>query len=168
MSWLRHRFFFQTLTKGGLSGGEDKDQFWRIVNHCTDLLPNQKPRYCMGVGYAEDLVVCAALGVDMFDCVFPTRTARFGNALTRRGPISLKSRKTLDNMDKLEQDCECFTCRQYTKAYVSQLFMAKETLGCHLITIHNIAFQMRLMKDIRESIEKDIFPTFIQTFMCIL
>ncbi|KAJ3208785.1 Queuine tRNA-ribosyltransferase catalytic subunit 1, partial [Clydaea vesicula] len=75
---------------GGLSGGESKDQFWRIVSLCTDLLPKDKPRYCMGVGYAEDLVVCSALGVDMYDCVFPTRTARFGNALTRKGAFDLK------------------------------------------------------------------------------
>ena len=95
---------------GGLSGGEDKDQFWRIVLHCTRLLPRDKPIYCMGVGYAIDLVVCVALGVDMFDCVFPTRTARFGTALTKYGGIHLKNKKYASDFTPIEPDCECLTC----------------------------------------------------------
>ncbi|KAI7868088.1 queuine tRNA-ribosyltransferase [Spinellus fusiger] len=88
---------------GGLSGGEEKDQFWKIVSLCTDLLPKNKPIYCMGVGYAEDLVVCVALGVDMFDCVFPTRTARFGNALTMNGVVSLKAKKISSDFGPIEE-----------------------------------------------------------------
>ncbi|KAJ3322182.1 Queuine tRNA-ribosyltransferase catalytic subunit 1 [Boothiomyces sp. JEL0866] len=150
---------------GGLSGGESKDTFWRIVSACTDLLPNDKPRYCMGVGYSEDLVVCSALGVDMYDCVFPTRTARFGSALTRRGAMKLKNQ--IYEMDHLpiEQDCSCYTCKTHTRSYLSRLLRQKETVGCHLISIHNIAYQMKLMRDIRSAIERDEFPEFVQQFM---
>jgi queuine tRNA-ribosyltransferase len=150
---------------GGLSGGEAKDQFWRIVTLCTDLLPENKPRYCMGVGYGEDLVVCSSLGVDMYDCVFPTRTARFGYALTRLGPINLKPSTYANDFSKLEDDCNCFVCKNYTKNYIYRLFSTKETSACHLLSQHNIAYQMRLMKDIRESIIKQEFPKFVQKFM---
>ena len=119
----------------------------------------------MGIGYSEDLVVCAALGVDHFDCVFPTRTARFGRALTRRGRINLKSGMFLGDFGPIDPDCSCPTCIKYSRSYVHQLFTAKETLGCHLITQHNIAYQMRLMKDIRESILQDRFPDFVREFM---
>ena len=150
---------------GGLSGGEAKDSFWRVVDVCTDLLPKNKPRYCMGVGYSEDLVICAALGVDMFDCVFPTRTARFGTALTRRGPLRVKNQEYEFDTDPLEQDCPCPTCRKYTRSYLSRLVRQKETIGCHLLSIHNIAYQMRLMGDIRAAIEADKLPEFVTRFM---
>jgi queuine tRNA-ribosyltransferase len=150
---------------GGLSGGESKDTFWRVVSVCTDLLPKNKPRYCMGVGYSEDLVVCSALGVDMYDCVFPTRTARFGTALTRRGPLRLKHKHFHQDDTPIEKDCTCFACQHYTKAQISRLLRTKETVGCHLLSIHNIAYQMRLMRDIRTSIVQDRFPEWVQEFM---
>ncbi|KAJ2601020.1 Queuine tRNA-ribosyltransferase catalytic subunit 1 [Coemansia sp. RSA 1722] len=149
---------------GGLSGGEAKGTFWRMVTLSTDILPTNKPRYCMGVGYAEDLVVCSALGVDMYDCVFPTRTARFGNALVRTGSLSLKQGRYKDDMSPIDKDCDCPTCKNYTKAYLHTT-VTKDTTGCHLITIHNIAFQMRLMRDIRNAIVQDRFPLFIREFM---
>jgi queuine tRNA-ribosyltransferase len=149
---------------GGLSGGESKDEFWRVVSLCTDLLPKNKPIYCMGVGYAEDLVVCSALGVDMYDCVFPTRTARFGNALTFDGSLALKSKKFASDYRPLEEECPCYTCQNYTRAYLHTL-VTRDTVGCHLMTIHNIAFQMRLMREIRESITKQEFPQFVRKFM---
>ncbi|KXN67802.1 Queuine tRNA-ribosyltransferase [Conidiobolus coronatus NRRL 28638] len=149
---------------GGLSGGESKDEFWRVVSLCTDLLPKNKPIYCMGVGYAEDLVVCSALGVDMYDCVFPTRTARFGNALTFEGSLALKSGKFASDYRPLEDECPCYTCKNYTRAYLHTL-VTRDTVGCHLMTIHNIAFQMRLMREIREAITKQEFPQFVRKFM---
>ncbi|KAJ1675797.1 Queuine tRNA-ribosyltransferase catalytic subunit 1 [Spiromyces aspiralis] len=149
---------------GGLSGGEAKDQFWRMVSLSTDILPENKPRYCMGVGYAEDLVVCSALGVDMYDCVFPTRTARFGNALTFTGSISLKSGKYAGDFRPIDEDCPCATCRNYTRAYLHGV-VTKENVGCHLVSVHNIAFQMRLMKGIREAILRDEYPRFVRRFM---
>ncbi|ORX68096.1 queuine tRNA-ribosyltransferase [Linderina pennispora] len=149
---------------GGLSGGEAKDSFWRMVTLSTDVLPTCKPRYCMGVGYAEDLVVCSALGVDMYDCVFPTRTARFGNALVRTGSMSLRQGKYSDDFRPIDEDCDCPTCKNYTRAYIHTV-ATKETTGCHLITIHNIAFQMRLMRDIRQAIVDDRYPQFVRSFI---
>ncbi|KAI7878502.1 queuine tRNA-ribosyltransferase [Lichtheimia hyalospora FSU 10163] len=148
---------------GGLSGGEEKNEFWQIVSLCTDLLPKNKPIYCMGVGYAEDLVVCVALGVDMFDCVFPTRTARFGNALTMKGTLSLKSGKFANDFGPIEEGCECSTCKEYTRSYV-HLVTTRDTVGCHLVSIHNVAFQLRLMREMRQAIEADEFPSWIKQF----
>ncbi|CDH59103.1 queuine trna-ribosyltransferase [Lichtheimia corymbifera JMRC:FSU:9682] len=148
---------------GGLSGGEEKNEFWQIVSLCTDLLPKNKPIYCMGVGYAEDLVVCVALGVDMFDCVFPTRTARFGNALTMKGTLSLKSGKFANDFGPIEEGCECSTCKEYTRSYV-HLVTTRDTVGCHLVSIHNVAFQLRLMREMREAIQADEFPAWIKQF----
>jgi queuine tRNA-ribosyltransferase catalytic subunit len=149
---------------GGLSGGEDKDQFWRLVKFCTDRLPENKPIYCMGVGYATDLIVCVALGVDMFDCVYPTRTARFGNALVKSGNLSLKQKKYEDDFSPIDPDCFCLTCKKYTRAYIHTLIARDET-GCHLITIHNIAYQLNLMRRARESIINNEFPEFVYKFM---
>lgn len=149
---------------GGLSGGEEKDQFWRMVDVSTDHLPKNKPRYCMGVGYALDLVVCAALGVDMFDCVFPTRTARFGNALTFEGSLNLR-RKCFENDTKpIDSNCPCITCKTYSRAYLHTV-ATKEAVSSSLISIHNITFQMQLMKRVRDSIKEDQFPEFIRYFV---
>ncbi|CAO3587362.1 unnamed protein product [Absidia cylindrospora] len=149
---------------GGLSGGEEKNEFWQIVSLCTDLLPKNKPIYCMGVGYAEDLVVCVALGVDMFDCVYPTRTARFGNALTMNGIVSLKSGKYAADFGPIEEGCDCSTCKNYTRSYIHLLTASKETVGCHLVSVHNVAFQLRLMNGMRQAIIKDEFPAHVNKF----
>ena len=149
---------------GGLSGGESKDQFWRIVKLTASLLPPNKPRYCMGVGYAVDLVVCVALGVDMFDCVFPTRTARFGCALVRGGQLQLKSKRFAEDFGPVSQTCSCYTCKNYTRAALHGL-VTKEAAGCHLVTIHNIAYQLQLMLDARTAIIEDRFPVWVREFM---
>lgn len=148
---------------GGLSGGESKDEFWRTVSLCTDLLPCEKPRYLMGVGFASDLVVCVALGIDMFDCVFPTRTARFGCALVRSGQLNLKQQKYALDLNPIDDKCTCSTCKTYSKAYLHSV--VSDPIACSLITIHNVAFQLTLMKDVRTSIEQDTFPEFVKTFM---
>ncbi|XP_014481325.1 PREDICTED: probable queuine tRNA-ribosyltransferase isoform X2 [Dinoponera quadriceps] len=149
---------------GGLSGGESKDDFWRMVHLSTDILPKSKPRYLMGVGFAVDLVVCSALGIDMYDCVFPTRTARFGCGLTRTGQINLKKAQYSRDLRPIDEACECSTCRTHTRAYLHQIATI-ETVSCHLLTVHNVAFQMRLMRDIRESIKEQRFPKFVQDYM---
>lgn len=149
---------------GGLSGGESKDEFWKTVDFCTDFLPEEKPRYLMGVGFAADLVVCVALGIDMFDCVFPTRTARFGCALVRAGQLNLKQKKYAEDFQAIDEKCECTTCKTYTRAYLHHI-VTVEPVACSLLSIHNVAFQLKLMKDMRESIEKDEFPAFVKTFM---
>ncbi|RKP17531.1 queuine tRNA-ribosyltransferase-like protein, partial [Rozella allomycis CSF55] len=149
---------------GGLSGGEDKESFWKIVKFCADRLPKNKPRYCMGVGYATDLVVCVALGVDMFDCVYPTRTARFGYALVPFGKLSLSNSEFKDDHRPIDENCSCFTCKNHSRAFIHSL-IGKETVGCHLISIHNICYQLTLMRQMREAIEKDEFPVFVKSFM---
>ncbi|KAK7485281.1 hypothetical protein BaRGS_00023532 [Batillaria attramentaria] len=148
---------------GGLSGGEEKQHFWRMVTVSTDELPNNKPRYLMGVGFAVDLVVCVALGCDMFDCVFPTRTARFGCALVSTGQINLKNKTFAKDFQPIDKDCPCSTCQTYTRAYLHTV-VTFETVACTLLTVHNIAYQLRLMRSMHESIIAGQFPEFVQTF----
>jgi tRNA-guanine transglycosylase len=149
---------------GGLSGGEEKDQFWKIVNLCTDHLPKQKPRYCMGVGFPLDLVVCVAMGVDMFDCVYPCRTARFGTALVENGTMKLKNKQYTDDFEPMDSGVECFVNKKFTRAFIHNL-VTKEQVGSNLVTYHNIAYQMTLMKKMRAAIKEGTFERFVQKFM---
>eukprot|EP00055_Hartaetosiga_balthica_P012654 m.62185 g.62185 ORF g.62185 m.62185 type:complete len:440 (-) comp8020_c0_seq1:1159-2478(-) len=173
---------------GGLSGGEEKDQFWRTVKLTASLLPEHKPIYCMGVGcvdfvsvvclwdplhnlfcvylssYAVDLIVCVAMGVDMFDCVFPTRTARFGNALHPTGQLILKQKKYEKDFRPINEECECPTCKNYTRAFLHSI-VGKETVACHHLSVHNIAYQLQLMGQARQSIIDQKFPQFVRKFM---
>ncbi|KAM6957072.1 queuine tRNA-ribosyltransferase catalytic subunit 1 [Aplochiton taeniatus] len=149
---------------GGLSGGEEKDDFWRMVTLSTDHLPRDKPRYLMGVGYAVDLVVCVALGCDMFDCVFPTRTARFGSALVPWGSLQMKHKQFAKDFQPIDADCQCPTCKRHSRAYLHALFKS-DTAAMHHITIHNIAYQLTLMRSVRQSIVEHRFPDFVRLFM---
>lgn len=155
---------------GGLSGGEAKADYCRVVNTCTSLLPEMKPRYVMGIGYPEDLVVSVALGADMFDCVWPTRTARFGNAITKYGVLNLRNAKYANDFGPVEEDCGCICCRKEGKGalHVTRAFVhhiaAKETVGAHLLTIHNVWYQLSLMKSVRQAIIEDRFPSFLKQF----
>jgi len=149
---------------GGLVGGEDKEDFWKMVILSTNILPCDKPKYVMGVGFAVDLVICCALGADMFDCVFPTRTARFGCALISSGQISLRHKKFRMDFGPIENNCSCSTCKTYTRAYIHQI-VSTEAVSCNLLSIHNLHYQMQLMKGIRESIKVNKFPEFVQEFM---
>lgn len=149
---------------GGLSGGEEKGKFWRMVDVCTGLLPENKPRYCMGVGYAEDLVVCVALGVDMFDCVYPARTARFGTALVAGGVLKLKGRAMAEDYRPIEEGCECWTCQKFSRSYLH--FLLKEgSVGGQLVTVHNVAYLTKLMARCREAILEGRFTEFVREFM---
>lgn len=150
---------------GGLSGGEEKDDFWKMVKASTDGLPSNKPRYLMGVGYAVDILVCTALGCDMFDCVFPTRTARFGCALVPSGQISIKAKKYATDFTPLMENCNCSTCKTYTKAYIHMLFRLGHPSACHMLTVHNVNFQFTLMGNIRQAILEDRFPQFIRDYL---
>ncbi|XP_028678924.2 queuine tRNA-ribosyltransferase catalytic subunit 1 isoform X1 [Erpetoichthys calabaricus] len=149
---------------GGLSGGEEKDHFWKMVTLSTDDLPRDKPRYLMGVGYATDLVVCVALGCDMFDCVFPTRTARFGTALVPWGSLQLRHKQFAKDFQPIDPDCECATCKRYSRAFIHAIFKTN-TAAMHHITIHNIAYQLTLMRSVRQSIVEKRFPDFVRSFM---
>ncbi|RCN27922.1 tRNA-guanine transglycosylase [Ancylostoma caninum] len=157
--------FHVGIAIGGLSGGEEKSQFWRVVATCCDALPPHLPRYVMGVGFPVDLVICSLLGADMFDCVYPTRTARFGTAMVRHGGLlHLNQKQFVDDFTPIEKDCDCHTCRTYTRAYV-HMVMNKETIGCHLLSIHNIRHQLRLMEDVREAISSGKVQQFLEEFL---
>jgi queuine tRNA-ribosyltransferase len=107
------------IAVGGLSGGEAKDQFWRVVARCCELIPENIPRYVMGVGWPVDLVIASVLGADMFDCVYPTRTARFGTAITRReGDLHLARHKFKEDFRPIDEECGCFTCKNHTRAFL--------------------------------------------------
>jgi tRNA-guanine transglycosylase len=155
---------------GGLSGGEAKVDFCRVVVTCTELLPELKPRYVMGIGYPEDLVVSVALGADMFDCVWPTRTARFGNAITKYGVLNLKNSKFAIDFGPIEVGCGCICCKKeedggigVTRAFVHHN-TAKETVSAHLLSIHNVWYQLQLMRDVRAAIIADEYPAFLRQF----
>lgn len=155
---------------GGLSGGEAKDDYCRVVETCTALLPDLKPRYVMGIGYPEDLVVSVALGADMFDCVWPTRTARFGNAVTRHGVLNIRNARYANDFGPIEAGCGCMCCNRQeggglgiTRAYVHHN-TSKETVSAHLLTIHNVWYQLNLMREVRQSIVADRFPAYIRQF----
>jgi queuine tRNA-ribosyltransferase len=152
---------------GGLAGGEDKDKFWRVVEHNARLLPSDKPRYLMGVGYPLDLVVCVALGVDMFDCVYPTRTARFGVALVSTGTLRLKASEFRTDLSPVDPDCDCSCCAAYSKAAMHAMFKDNNALSSQLLTTHNVAYMMRLMRTMRIAIAggKDSHVKYIQTFL---
>lgn len=153
---------------GGLAGGEDKDQFWRVVANCTAKLPEDKPRYLMGVGYPLDLVVCVALGVDMFDCVYPTRTARFGVALVPSGLLRVKSGAgCAGDVSPVEAGCPCFACTHYTRAALYTMFRENNAVACSLLTMHNISYMMRLMRRMRQAIldGTEAYHEFIRAFL---
>lgn len=152
---------------GGLSGGEKKDDFWQVVSLCCSAkegLPANKPRYCMGVGHPLDIIVCIALGVDMFDCVYPCRTARFGTALTTTGLLSLRSKDFAADLRPLDADCSCRTCRGYTRAYLHTV-AGREAVGATLISLHNIAFLISLTRRARNAIRFGTFHRFVRTFV---
>ncbi|CAG8972173.1 hypothetical protein HYALB_00007315 [Hymenoscyphus albidus] len=154
---------------GGLSGGEAKADYCKVVNTCTGLLPELKPRYVMGIGYPEDLVVSVALGADMFDCVWPTRTARFGNAITKHGVLNLRNAKYASDFGPLEDGCDCLCCRRgdgglnVTRAFINHI-AGKETVGAHLLTMHNVWYQLELMRNVRKAIIEDRYPEFLKQF----
>jgi len=149
---------------GGLSGGEEKDVFWRMIKQCADKLPEERPRYSMGIGFAEDLLVCVALGVDMADCVFPTRTARFGVALTHDGPLNLKLSKHAKDFRTLDETCPCPTCSDKTSRAMLHHVVTHETSGAHAVTLHNVIFQAQVMGRAREAIIAGTFPEYLRSF----
>lgn len=149
---------------GGLSGGEEKDVFWRVIKQCADKLPEDRPRYSMGIGFAEDLLVCVALGVDMADCVFPTRTARFGVALTFNGPLNLRLSKHSADFNPIDESCPCPTCKDRMSRALLHHNLTVETAAAHAVTMHNLVFQARVMGGARDAIMNGTFPAYLKTF----
>ena len=155
---------FEGFAIGGLSVGEPKEEMYRITELVAPLLPEEKPRYLMGVGKPEDIIKAVEAGVDMFDCVIPTRNARNGTLFTSRGKINIKSAKYKNDFSPPDPECDCYTCRNFTKAYLRHLYISKEINSAILNTIHNLYFYNNLMKRIREAIKSGKFQEFKEEF----
>ena len=143
---------FDGFAIGGLSVGEPKAEMARILAHTAPRLPEQKPRYLMGVGTPEDLVQGVENGIDMFDCVMPTRNARNGHLFTRYGDIRIKNACYRDDLRPLDESCACYTCRNFTRAYLHHLHRVGEILGAQLNTLHNLHYYQQLMGELRTAI----------------
>lgn len=148
---------FDGYSIGGTSVGEDKPTMYKMIEYGIKYLPEDKPRYLMGVGEPTDLFEGVERGVDMFDCVLPTRLARHGHAFTRDGKINLRNAKYKEDFTPVDDSCDCKCCKNYTKAYIRHLLVADETLGQRLLSIHNLRFLIRIMEGIREAIKEDRF-----------
>lgn len=155
---------FDGYSIGGTSVGEDKETMYKMIDYAIEYLPIDKPRYLMGVGEPFDLLEGVQRGVDMFDCVLPTRIARHANAFTRHGKINLRNAKYKEDFTPID-DCDCYTCIHYTKAYIRHLFVANEGLGGRLLSIHNIRFLIKMMEEMREAIKNDKFLEYKEDFM---
>jgi len=156
---------FSGYAIGGVSVGEPKNLRYNIVNLVTDLLPLDKPRYLMGVGLPEDIITAVELGVDMFDCVVPTRYGRNGTAFTSGGKIIVRNSPYIDDSRPLDKNCSCYTCRNFSRAYLRHLFNSEEILGLRLVSLHNVHFFLELMEKIKEAIRLDRFSEFKKEFL---
>ena len=155
---------FNGIAIGGLSVGEPKEEMMRILSHIGPRLPAHMPHYLMGVGTPEDLVAGVASGIDMFDCVMPTRNARNGWLFTRFGDIRIRNARYKDDEKPLDETCQCYACRHFSRAYIHHLNRIGEILGAQLSTIHNLHYYLQLMNDMRDAIENDRFNEFTAQF----
>ena len=156
---------FEGHALGGLSVGESKEEMLAVIDRTVPLLPQDKPIYLMGVGAPEDLVRCVGLGVDMFDCVMPTRMARNGTLLVEEGRINLRNARYATDPDPVEEGCPCPACQSFSRGYLRHLYMARELLAYRLGTLHNLSFVLRLMTKMRKAIENDEFDAFARDFL---
>ena len=146
---------FPGYSVGGLSGGISKEEMNRVLEFTTPLLPENKPRYLMGVGTADSLIDGVIRGIDMFDCVLPTRIARNGTCMTSHGRLVVKNSQYARDFNPLDDNCDCYVCRNYTRAYIRHLIHVNETFGIRLTSYHNLYFLIHLMEDMREAIKND-------------
>ncbi len=155
---------FPGYAVGGLSVGEPKDMMCDVLAFTTQFLPKDKPRYLMGVGSPDYLLEAVLRGIDMCDCVLPTRIARNGTATTSQGKVVVRNATYERDFSSLDPNCDCYTCKNYTRAYIHHLIKAKEILGARLLTLHNLRFLTRLMEQVRKEIENDNLLTFVKKF----
>ncbi|HKW79782.1 MAG TPA: tRNA guanosine(34) transglycosylase Tgt [Casimicrobiaceae bacterium] len=155
---------FDGYAIGGLSVGEPKDQMWRIESHVAPRLPADKPRYLMGVGTPEDIVEAVGHGIDLFDCVLPTRNARNGWLYTRHGDVKIRNARHRADTAPLDEGCACYTCRHFSRAYLHHLQRANEILGARLNTIHNLHYYLTLAAELRQAIRDDALPAYATAF----
>ena len=156
---------FDGYSIGGTSVGENKETMYKMVEMSTKHLPKDKVRYLMGVGDPIDIIENVIRGIDIFDCVSPTRLARHGHALTKYGKINLKNAKYKKDFNPIEKDCDCYACKNYTKSYIKHLINANETFGARLLSIHNIRYLIRLTEDLREAIKNDNILEYKEEFI---
>ncbi len=157
---------FDGYSIGGVANDdESKEDMYKAIDYSIPYLPIDKPRYLMGVGEPVDILEGVMRGVDMFDCVLPTRLARHGHAFRRNGKINLRNAKYKEDFTPIEDTCDCYACKHYTKAYIRHLIIANETLGARLLSIHNIRFLIKMTEEIRESIKKDKFLEYKDEFI---
>jgi queuine tRNA-ribosyltransferase len=150
---------------GGLSVGEPKDLTWATLELVTGLLPQDKPRYLMGMGTPEDLWEAVSRGVDMMDCVWPTRVARNGQVMTWKGKLNIANSACREDFSPLDADCACFVCRRYSRAYLGHLFRAKELLVFRLLSYHNLHFMLEIMAAIRRALYEGRFAQAREQFL---
>lgn len=151
---------FDGYAVGGLSVGEPKELMYEIINIMGPLLPEDKPRYLMGIGDLADMLEAVGAGFDMFDCVMPTRNARNGTLFTSQGRVSIKRTEYKDDPDPLDPQCKCYTCQNYSRGYLRHLYLAREILSMRLNTIHNLYFYLEFFRQMRESVQEDRFGEF--------
>ncbi len=156
---------FDGYSIGGTSVGEGKDVMYKMIDYAVPYLPEDKPRYLMGVGDPVDLLEGVQRGIDMFDCVLPTRIARHANAFTRTGKINLKNAKFKEDFTPVEENCDCYACKNFTKAYIRHLLVSNETLGGRLLSIHNIRFLIKMMEESRVAIKENNFLKYKEQFL---
>ena len=155
---------FDGYAIGGLSVGEPKDEMFDVLDYLPAMMPEDKPRYLMGVGTPEDLVEGVRRGVDMFDCVMPTRNARNGHLFTSSGVVKIRNAQHRHNVGPLDLECDCYTCKNFTRAYLHHLDKCKEMLGAQLNTIHNLRYYQTLMAGLRQAIEAGNLTAFVEEF----
>lgn len=156
---------FDGYAIGGVSVGEPKNLRYNIVNFVANLLPQNKPHYLMGVGLPQDIIEAVESGIDMFDCVVPTRYGRNGTAFTTEGKLTIRNSPYIEDFRPLDEKCSCYTCKNFSRAYLRHLFNSQELLGSRLVSLHNVYFFLELMRKIREAISQDRFNEFKKEFL---
>ncbi|NLL44280.1 MAG: tRNA guanosine(34) transglycosylase Tgt [Mollicutes bacterium] len=156
---------FDGYAIGGTSVGEDKETMYKMIEYSTSYLPEDKVRYLMGVGDPIDIIEAVIRGVDIFDCVLPTRLARHGNALTTYGKMNIKNAQYKEDFKPIDENCDCYTCKHYTRAYIRHLITCDESLGGRLLSIHNIHFLVKLTEDLRSAIKEDKVIEYREKFL---
>jgi len=156
---------FDGYAIGGVSVGEPTDVIYKITEFTADILPENRPRYLMGVGMIPDMLEAISRGIDMFDCVVPTRNARSGTAFTDKGKLNLRNAKFRDQFEPIDKKCFCYTCKNHSRGYIRHLFNTDEILGLRLVSLHNIRFYAKLMDNIRSAIKEERFEKFKEGFL---
>jgi queuine tRNA-ribosyltransferase len=155
---------FDGYAIGGLSVGEPKEDMMRVLDHITPQMPVHKPRYLMGVGTPSDIVAAVSRGIDMFDCVMPTRNARNAHIFTSQGVLKLRNSRFREDIRPLDPNCDCYTCQHFSRAYLHHLDKCREMLGAQLNTIHNVHYYQHLMQGLRQALEQGRFTAFVEEF----